>query len=465
MDSIFNIFKQLANQFRTSNENQEVHQEVHQEVQQEVHQCTSVVPDTSSQSKRKIDDIAPQPSIKNTEDLRVFKSLSERPTKKPKYDTSYVCKISTRSEISREPDDWTESENYRPSIYHDNRTPRNYYNYRRNRSPSRDRSYKRDRSPSWDRSYKRNRSPSRDRLYKRDRSPYRDRSSSRDRSYKRSRSFTEDFDDKDKSLDESKRLVIHEKSGSDVIISETKRQGKTVFDYNPIDDTYYIITTTGTKIWHKGNQIHRDELPAIVCENGTQKWYQYGEYSRPDDLPCIVGHSGILIWYINGKIDRAGDKPAVIEPNGTQKWYKKGFMHRDDGPALITKKGVMMWYRWGKLHRDDGLPAIVDPNVVYKWYTHGLKNRGGDLPAIINVNGDLAWYCNDKLHRENGPAIIRKNGELIWYRHGEEITREKNYSWRKNNYHYSDIIEKLYTQFPYLTTWYSWNLMVSETNS
>ncbi|AFX92069.1 hypothetical protein CE11_00036 [Megavirus courdo11] len=83
MDSIFNIFKQLAGQFRTSNENQqqEVQQEVHQEVHQEVQQCTLVVPDTSSQSKRKIDDIAPQPSIKNTEDLRVFKSLSERPTK------------------------------------------------------------------------------------------------------------------------------------------------------------------------------------------------------------------------------------------------------------------------------------------------------------------------------------------------------------------------------------------------
>ncbi|ANB50191.1 hypothetical protein [Powai lake megavirus] len=455
MDSIFNIFKQLASQFRTSNEN-------HQEVQQEVHQDTPIVNDTSDQSKRKINDIVPQPSIKKSEDLRVFKSLSERPTKKPKYDTPYVCKRSTKSEIPKGSDDWTESENYRPSIYHDNRTSSRSYNSRNNRfrSSSRDRYYKRERSASRDRYYKRERSPSRDRYYKRERSP------SRDRLDKRSRSLSRDIDNiKDISTDDNRRLVVHEKSGSNVIISETKRQGKTVFDYNPVDDTYYVITTTGTKIWYKGNLIHRDELPAMICENGTQKWYQYGEYSRPNDLPCIVGDTGTQIWYVDGEIERAGDKPAVIEPNGTQKWYKKGFMHRDDGPALITKKGVMMWYRWGKLHRDDGLPAIVDPNVVYKWYTHGLKNRGGDLPAIININGDLAWYCNDKLHRENGPAIIRKNGELIWYRHGEEITREKNYSWRKNNFHYSDIIEKLYTQFPYLTTWYSWNLMVSETNS
>jgi hypothetical protein len=38
------------------------------------------------------------------------------------------------------------------------------------------------------------------------------------------------------------------------------------------------------------------------------------------------------------------DGPAIIGPDGSQKWYVNGKRHREDGPAYIGSNGRQLWY-------------------------------------------------------------------------------------------------------------------------
>ncbi|AKI78794.1 hypothetical protein [Acanthamoeba polyphaga mimivirus] len=479
MDSIINIFKILSGQSNNSNNlensektSQDIAQKISDNVKQDNTDCQDenyVVP----QLKRK----SPERTIRSGEENTVHDSLNDRPAKKPKNDEK--CQLFDKP-IKVSVDDFTPTE--KPS--ESNISDEKYKSQSREKSPSmvsfpvrkinpqikyrsveRQKSSDRFRSPSRERSRsplrERSRSPLREinRLSSREiyRSPLRQRSRSPSR--QRSRSpLREKLILRNDSLKKHK-TDFAETTKSDVhdkIIPETIRYNKKIYDYNPIDDTYYEVKYNGTKIWYKGDLVHRDELPAMICVDGTKKWYQYGQYERGNDLPSIEGGNGRKIWYLDGKIGRIGDKPAVIEPDGEQRWYKDGKYHRDKGPAVIKQDGTMMWYRNGKLHRDE-MPAIIQPNIVYKWYENGLKHRDNDLPAIINVNGDLVWYRYDKIHRDKGPAVIRKNGVLIWYKHDEKIREEKVSLWEKYEYRYIDIIKNLYREFPYLIQWHYWN--------
>ncbi len=473
MDSIINIFKILSGQSNNSNNlensektSQDIAQKISDNVKQDNTDCQDenyVVP----QLKRK----SPERTIRSGEENTVRDSLSERPAKKPKndencqlFDRPIIVSVDDSTPIEKPSESYISDEKCKsqsreksssmvsfpvrkinPQIKY--RSVERHKSSDRFRSPSRERS----RSPLRERSRlplkKRSRSPSRERY----RSPLRERS----RLHLREKLILRNDSLKKHKTDfvVSTKYDVHDKNK---IIPETIRYNKKIYDYNPIDDTYYEVKYNGTKIWYKGNLVHRDELPAMICVDGTKKWYQYGQYERGNDLPSIESGNGRKIWYLDGKIGRIGDKPAVIEPDGEQRWYKDGKYHRDKGPAVITQDGTMMWYRNGKLHRDE-MPAIVQPNIVYKWYENGLKHRDNDLPAIININGDLVWYRYDKIHRDNGPAIIRKTGVLSWYKHDEKIREEKVSLWEKNEYRYIDIIKKLYKEFPYLIQWHYWN--------
>ncbi len=35
--------------------------------------------------------------------------------------------------------------------------------------------------------------------------------------------------------------------------------------------------------------------------------------------------------------------------------------------------------------------------------------------------GNIFWFCNDKLHREDGPAVEFQDGSKSWHLHGERI--------------------------------------------
>jgi len=86
--------------------------------------------------------------------------------------------------------------------------------------------------------------------------------------------------------------------------------------------------------------IHREDGPAILWGDGTQKWYIKGKLHR-DDGPAFIEPDGTKQWWINDKLHR-NDGPAIIRTDGTQKWYIKGKLHRDDGPN-IWADGSQYW--------------------------------------------------------------------------------------------------------------------------
>lgn len=74
----------------------------------------------------------------------------------------------------------------------------------------------------------------------------------------------------------------------------------------------------------------------------------------------IVTENGIK-EYRNEKDDlHREDGPAVIYQDSTEKWYLNGQLHREDGPAVVggSVNGETHWYLNGKPHRD-GSPAIM----------------------------------------------------------------------------------------------------------
>ncbi len=74
------------------------------------------------------------------------------------------------------------------------------------------------------------------------------------------------------------------------------------------------------------------------------------------------------IEYLNDKSQlHREDGPAVIYTDGSQRWYKNGKIHREDGPAKIYSNGAQVWYKNGELHRKDG-PAIFYDDGRKEWW-------------------------------------------------------------------------------------------------
>jgi hypothetical protein len=125
--------------------------------------------------------------------------------------------------------------------------------------------------------------------------------------------------------------------------------------------------------WADANdEFHRDDGPAEIRPDGTQKWYQHGQLHR-DDGPAVIWSDGSQEWYQHGEYHR-DDGPAIIYANGTQKWYQHDQLHRDDGPAVVRSDNTQKWYRHGQLHREDG-PAWIDPDGSQEWYLYGVRRK------------------------------------------------------------------------------------------
>jgi hypothetical protein len=84
-----------------------------------------------------------------------------------------------------------------------------------------------------------------------------------------------------------------------------------------------VVTDAGSRrYYNSADQLHRDEGPAIIQFDGTEKWYQNGKLHR-DAGPAIEYASGVKEWRINGQRHRDAG-PAVIWANGRKEWYYKG---------------------------------------------------------------------------------------------------------------------------------------------
>jgi hypothetical protein len=66
--------------------------------------------------------------------------------------------------------------------------------------------------------------------------------------------------------------------------------------------------------------------------------------------------SGNKFWYLNGKQHRE-DGPAIDCDDGYKCWYIKGHLHREDGPAVECANGQKVWYLDGQQYREDTYKA------------------------------------------------------------------------------------------------------------
>lgn len=64
---------------------------------------------------------------------------------------------------------------------------------------------------------------------------------------------------------------------------------------------------------------------------------------------CYCEDSECQYWLVPGRTTHREDEPAVVCDNGTQYWLEHGIRHRLDGPAIIYGNHRKIYYFSGKL--------------------------------------------------------------------------------------------------------------------
>jgi hypothetical protein len=178
--------------------------------------------------------------------------------------------------------------------------------------------------------------------------------------------------------------------------------------------------------------IHSDNGPAVMHPNGDCEWWE-------DGVKLKTKSKSATTWYENGSISRRNDLPAIVRDNGTQEWLVDGSYYRDgDKPTVITGFGMQRWTnRTGDNHREDDKPAVIADNGDAQWFKNGFLHREGDKPAVVCNSGNKEWWVNGKkikaeiggrkiwyeysdstpcVSRSDGePAVIHANGDREWW--------------------------------------------------
>lgn len=188
-------------------------------------------------------------------------------------------------------------------------------------------------------------------------------------------------------------------------------------------------------IWRQDGAIHREDGPAVVLTDKT-------------------GHVLVSEWYCRGNKHRVG-APAVIgkyNDKHIEEWYQDGVRHREGGPAVTiiwNDRIIHRYYRAGVRHRDAG-PAYIEVAcgwmTVEKWYCDDRLHRENG-PAIRrewNHDGGTAqeWFLRGMLHRVNGPAVIvetQTTSRHGWYQNGALCARDDGvYEWHETRGGYNN---------------------------
>jgi hypothetical protein len=83
-----------------------------------------------------------------------------------------------------------------------------------------------------------------------------------------------------------------------------------------------------------------------------------------------------IIYRYKGERHSFNDMPAIICMNGSKEWYKHGKLHRDNNqPAVIFNNGPHAWFQYGKLHRDNNQPAVIFLDTTKECYQHGIRMK------------------------------------------------------------------------------------------
>jgi hypothetical protein len=79
----------------------------------------------------------------------------------------------------------------------------------------------------------------------------------------------------------------------------------------------------------------------------------------------------------NGELHRE-DGPAVIWNNGSKSWYLNGKRHREDGPAIELSNGYKSWY-------------LNDKQYTKEKWEEEVKNMLDKNPTLIDSMEENKW--------------------------------------------------------------------------
>lgn len=114
-----------------------------------------------------------------------------------------------------------------------------------------------------------------------------------------------------------------------------------------------VTDEDGTKYYYLGDELHREDGPAIIWEDGS-----------------------IEQWFLNNKRHREGG-PALEFKIGDCYWYQNDRLHREDGPAIIYGDGTKEWYLYDFLIEKHRYKSTVNylKNSEHEWCRDGLCTR------------------------------------------------------------------------------------------
>ena len=160
-------------------------------------------------------------------------------------------------------------------------------------------------------------------------------------------------------------------------ISETERCRQPVADERPNCGRHHCEISADqlgwrSTVYEKDGELHvwAGKPGGPYCLIHSDPAYQTLYQVAGQTPPCCLNRT--VAWEDEyGDLHR-DDGPALIEPDGTQRWFQRGKLHREDGPAVVMPNGAQAWLQRGELHRDDG-PAETWPGGTQCWYWHGQQ--------------------------------------------------------------------------------------------
>ena len=179
-----------------------------------------------------------------------------------------------------------------------------------------------------------------------------------------------------------------------------------------------------TRYFLKGT-LHRLDGPAWTMVSGEQIWFDRGRRHRVDGPEAILKRTNfdgadvtnrpqwVAEWKIDRKLHRV-DGPAVIWEDGSTEWWQFGFRGRIGGPCSDMADGSRAWIERdlnvGRHHLGANLPRVP---------YHRL-----DGPALIYANGTRHWIQDGVLGKVDGPMMEWPTGRMMIMQGGESETVE-----------------------------------------
>jgi len=106
------------------------------------------------------------------------------------------------------------------------------------------------------------------------------------------------------------------------------------------------LDPSGTRWYYCDRQLHREDGPAVVWNDGSVQYHVESKLHRLDG-PAVVKADGTVSYWVNGKLHRL-DGPAVVKADGTVSYWVNDKRHRIDGPAVVKADGTVEYYVGGK---------------------------------------------------------------------------------------------------------------------